>query len=60
MGELGDKAKGVGNEIAGKVKQGIGKATDDPLLHQEGVAQERRGEGQNLKGEVKGKLGDKI
>lgn len=60
MGEFTDKAKGLGNEVAGKVKQGVGDATDDPMLEQEGRAQERRGEAQNLKGKVKGALGDKV
>lgn len=56
MGELKDKAKGVANEIAGNVKQG----SDDPATRAEGRAQERKGEAQNLKGSVKGALGDKI
>ena len=60
MGELIDKAKGMGNEIAGNIKQAAGRATNDPQLEGEGIAQERKGEGQNLKGKVKGALGDKI
>ena len=60
MGELTDKAKGLGNEIAGNVKQAAGKATASPHLENEGVAQERKGEGQNLKGKVKGAFGDKV
>ncbi|HEU4651970.1 MAG TPA: CsbD family protein [Croceibacterium sp.] len=56
MGELKDKAKGIGNEIVGKAKQG----SDDPDTRAEGQLQERKGEAQNLKGEVKGALGDKI
>lgn len=60
MGELADKAKGLGNEIAGNVKQAAGKATDKPHLEAEGVAQERKGEAQNLKGKIKGALGDKV
>lgn len=60
MGELTDKAKGVANEVAGNVKQAAGKATNDADLHARGVAQERKGEGQNLKGSVKGALGDKV
>ena len=56
MGELKDKAKGIGNEIAGNVKQ----ASDDPVDRAEGRAQERKGEAQNLKGAVKGAFGDKI
>ena len=60
MGELIDKAKGMGNEIAGNIKQAAGRATNDPQLEGEGITQERKGEGQNLKGKVKGALGDKI
>jgi uncharacterized protein YjbJ (UPF0337 family) len=35
-----DKVKGTANEVAGKVKQGAGEATDDPALKGEGKAQE--------------------
>lgn len=56
MGEMKDKAKGIGNEIAGNVKQ----ASNDPETRAEGQAQERKGEAQNLKGEIKGRLGDKV
>lgn len=56
MGEMVDKAKGIGNEIAGKAKQ----TSDDPNKRAEGRAQERKGEAQNLKGEVEGALGNKI
>lgn len=60
MGELTDKAKGIGNEIVGNIKQAAGKATDNAKLEAEGVAQEREGEAQQIKGKVKGALGDKI
>jgi uncharacterized protein YjbJ (UPF0337 family) len=60
MGEFTDKAKGLGNEIAGNAKQGMADATDNPRLDAEGKAQERKGEGQNLKGAVKGAFGDKV
>ena len=60
MGELKDKAKGLANEVAGNVKQAAGKAKNDPALHAEGKAQERKGEGQQLVGKIKGALGDKI
>ncbi len=56
MGELTDKAKGIANEIAGKVKQ----QSSDPETRAEGKLQERKGEAQNLVGKVKGALGDKI
>lgn len=60
MGELKDKAKGLGNEVAGNIKQAAGRATNDPQLEGEGIAQERKGEGQNLKGKIKGAFGDKV
>jgi uncharacterized protein YjbJ (UPF0337 family) len=60
MGELTDKAKGLANEVVGNVKQGIGRATDNPKLEGEGLAQEKKGEAQNLAGNVKGALGDRI
>lgn len=60
MGELTDKAKGLANEAAGNVKQAVGKATDIDRLEAEGVVQERKGEGQQLKGKVKGALGDSV
>lgn len=60
MGEFTEKAKGIANEAAGNTKQAIGKATDNERLRAEGVAQERKGEAQNLKGKVQGALGDKI
>ena len=60
MGELTDKAKGIANEAAGNVKQAIGKATNNERLEGEGVLQEKKGEAQNLKGSVKGALGDKV
>jgi uncharacterized protein YjbJ (UPF0337 family) len=60
MGELTDKAKGLANEAAGNVKQGVGKATDNRSLQGEGIAQERKGEAQQVKGKVKGALGDRI
>lgn len=60
MGEFTDKAKGLGNEIAGNAKQAAGDATDNHSLKNEGVAQERKGEGQNLKGKLKGIVGDKV
>lgn len=60
MGELTDKAAGHGNKLAGKIKEGIGAATDNPELEAEGDAQQLKGEAQKLKGSVKGAFGDKI
>ena len=56
MGELKDKAKGLGNEIAGVAKQN----SADPDTRAEGRAQERKGEAQNLSGKIKGAFGDKV
>ena len=60
MGELTDKAKGLGNEIAGNIKQAAGKVTYNQHLEAEGIAQEHKGEAQNLKGTIKGVAGDKV
>ena len=60
MGEATDKLKAAGNKIAGSVKEGIGKATDDASLEAEGKAQQLKGTGQDVKGSVKGALGDEI
>jgi uncharacterized protein YjbJ (UPF0337 family) len=60
MGELTDKIKGVANQVAGKTKQAVGDATDRPDIQAEGDAQDLKGQGQNLKGTVKGAFGDKI
>ena len=60
MGELTDKAKGLGNEIAGNIKQAAGKVIHNQHLEAEGIAQERKGEAQNLKGKIKGVVGDKV
>jgi uncharacterized protein YjbJ (UPF0337 family) len=60
MGEMTDKAKGLGNEIAGNIKQAAGKVTHNQHLEAEGIAQERKGEAQNLKGTIKGVVGDTV
>ena len=60
MGELTDKAKGVGNDVAGKAKAAVGKATDDPKLRSERLVQQVRGAAHKTVGDVKGKAGDKI
>jgi uncharacterized protein YjbJ (UPF0337 family) len=60
MGELTEKAKGVGNDIAGKTKEALGKATDNAKLQVEGEAQQAKGAAQKVKGSVEGALGNKI
>jgi uncharacterized protein YjbJ (UPF0337 family) len=60
MGEFVDKVKGATNEAIGKAKVTVGKGTDDPKLVAKGRAQEGKGKAQNVKGAVKGKLGDRL
>ncbi|MBV7515430.1 uncharacterized protein YjbJ (UPF0337 family) [Pseudomonas sp. 478] len=56
MSSTGDKVKGMANEAAGNVKQGVGKATGNEKMRSEGVAQERKGEAQQAVGKVKDAL----
>lgn len=60
MGEVIDKLKAAGNKVAGKIKEEVGKATGNERLEAEGDAQQLKGTGQDIKGSVKGALGDKI
>ena len=56
MSSTGDKVKGMANEAAGNVKQGVGKATGNEKMRSEGVAQERKGEAQQEVGKAKDAL----
>lgn len=58
MGSTTDKIKGMANEAAGNVKQGVGKAIDSEKLRQEGAAQELKGEGQQAVGKAKDAVKD--
>lgn len=60
MGEATDKLKAAGNKLAGNMKEAVGNATDDERLIAEGKAQQAKGTGQDVKGSVKGALGDKV
>lgn len=60
MGEFTDKANAAGNKIAGNLKEAAGKATNNERLEAEGKAQQLKGTAQDVKGSVKGALGDKI
>ena len=50
MGEFTDKLKGAANQTAGNMKQN----SANPRVREEGAAQEMKGDGQKLKGTVKG------
>ena len=56
MGELTDKIKGNVNEAVGNLKQ----RSDDPDTRDEGAGQELKGQVQQVKGAVKGALGDDV
>lgn len=53
MSSTVDKIKGLGNEAAGNVKQGVGKATDNERLEAEGKGQELKGKTQKTVGDAK-------
>ncbi|MHC8410011.1 CsbD family protein [Pseudomonas sp. Hz4] len=53
MSSTGDKVKGMANEAAGNVKQGVGKATGSDKMRTEGVVQEKKGEAQQAVGKAK-------
>jgi len=55
-----DEIKGKLEQIKGKVKQGVGDATGDPELHDEGVADKAAGEIQEGFGTVKRKVGEAV
>ncbi|GBU16296.1 MULTISPECIES: CsbD family protein [Methylobacterium] len=59
MSSTTDKLKGAANEVAGNVKQGVGKATGNEKLQAEGKAQELKGEAQRTVGETKDVIKDK-
>lgn len=47
----GDKVKGTGKQVEGKVEEGVGKATGDEEL-------EAKGKGKQVAGKVRKKVGD--
>lgn len=53
MGSTSDKIKGMANEAAGNIKQGVGKAVGNDRLRAEGAAQEAKGEVQQAVGKTK-------
>ena len=55
-----DEIAGKVSQIKGKVKQAVGNATDDPQLHDEGVADEAGGEVREGFGTVKRKVGEAV
>ncbi len=54
MGEFTDKIKGAANQVAGDIKQN----SPDQDVRDEGAAQELKGDGQEIKGKIKGAIND--
>jgi uncharacterized protein YjbJ (UPF0337 family) len=52
-----DKAKGTFHEVKGKVKEKVGRATNDPVLEAEGQIERTRGKIQKKIGQVEKGLG---
>lgn len=58
-----DKIKGKLDEVGGKIKEGVGSATDNHDLEAEGKGDQVSGKGQQVGGDVKegfGKLKDDV
>ena len=53
MSSTTDKIKGTANQVAGKIKQGVGEATDDHQLKGEVKLQEAKGNVQKAVGDAK-------
>jgi uncharacterized protein YjbJ (UPF0337 family) len=53
MSSTTDKLKGTANQAIGKIKKGVGEATDDPALKGEGIVQETKGDLQKAVGKAK-------
>jgi uncharacterized protein YjbJ (UPF0337 family) len=55
-----DEIKGKAESIKGKVKQAAADLTDDPELHDEGVADEVAGDTREAFGTAKRKVGEAV
>ena len=55
-----DQVEGQLDQVKGKIKQGFGKATNDPELHDEGVADEVAGDVKEGFGKAKEKVGNAV
>ncbi|MBD8593628.1 CsbD family protein [Pseudomonas sp. CFBP 8758] len=60
MSGTSDKIKGMANEAVGNLKQGVGKVTGSDKLQVEGAVQEKKGEAQQVEGEVKNTVKDAV
>ena len=60
MSGTSDKIKGVANEAVGNIKQGVGKVTGNEELQIKGAVQEKKGEAQQVEGDVKNAVKDTV
>jgi uncharacterized protein YjbJ (UPF0337 family) len=55
-----DEVKGKAESVKGRIKQAVGDLTDNPELHDEGVADEAVGRAQDAFGRAKRKVGEAV
>ncbi len=55
-----DRAKGIGKQISGSIKEAVGKITGDTKTEAEGTAEKAAGKAQTAVGGAKGKVRDVI
>ena len=55
-----DELEGKAEALKGKVKQAAGDLTDDPNLHDDGVADEAAGKTQDTLGHARRKVGEAV
>jgi uncharacterized protein YjbJ (UPF0337 family) len=55
-----DELEGKAETLKGKIKQAAGDLTNDPNLHDEGVADEAAGKTQDAFGQAKRKVGQAV
>ena len=55
-----DEVEGKAEALKGKIKQAAGDLTDDPNLHDEGIADEAAGKTKQAFGHVKRKVGEAV
>jgi uncharacterized protein YjbJ (UPF0337 family) len=55
-----DELEGKAEALKGQIKKAAGDLTDDPDLHDEGVADEAAGKAQDAVGRARRKVGEKI
>jgi uncharacterized protein YjbJ (UPF0337 family) len=58
MGSTADKVTGYANQVAGNIKQGVGKAVGSEELQVKGAVQDLKGKAQVAVGDVKESVKD--